>query len=821
MIRNSFNGGELSPEMQMRADVEIYERGCELLENFDVKQTGGVTRRRGFRYVADAQGSDSRIFCYRYRNDVRYLVEIGRSKLIVRDTEGALVAEFPHSWSPDAVRGMYTLQVNALLLLLSSNSYPMQLICGTDGAWTLDTYTFKVPPWRHTAYRDEGVTVVKRSDGNYRVELPESDETEGIPQAGDLLRVSYYTEPVNIQAKASEIFAQVSVAAEKNHLHSGIHYSAGTIIAVRQEAEAAVYSCIKDFDAKTMFVKGLIDPANYTGNFQLASDGGTADADIAELSESTSYTQGQRIRYQQGYWVIYTCIEDFDGGVDLADGKTDVSDYPGHFAVGMMIGSAPCKGKWNFYTSGTWYGSYEVRASYTGKQASGDWEYRSESFSRNASPSNSPVAGDESEEECWVSLWLTRVRAYGNIWNVRNFPADNCGNVLTIAGYKHDLVLRYIESNDESGEEHFEQIERVPTEISGNIESEDWSWSAFSDRYGYPRTACVLNQRLVFAGTRAQPQSIWMSRVDDIDNFDMTTADDGAIALTMSTSTQDPIRWMMSQNGRIMLGTEEGEYVIQSGTGTALSGANASVNGHGFIGSADMNALQCSDKIIYIERGGGRAMQYGYAYEQDAYISTDLTVFADHILSNGGGAVEGTVMRKPDAKAVLVLADGTLACMTYNTMHQVNAWHRYRTQGNFKSVAMLPNGNAADSLFAVVERGGKAYIEVMDAASGYRDNGGRDYSSVLLTNFLQSGRLGREKLAESKVMLYLTEDTPVDGLELSADGGEHWAAPNHAPSGTLKRGWYEDAAYGHYKRAKSIGFRCTGDRPLAVLALQG
>lgn len=821
MIRNSFNGGELSPEMQMRADVEIYERGCELLENFDVKQTGGVTRRRGFRYVADAQGSDSRIFCYRYRNDVRYLVEIGRSKLIVRDTEGALVAEFTHSWSPDAVRGMYTLQVNALLLLLSSNSYPMQLICGTDGAWTLDTYTFKVPPWRHTSYRDEGVTVVKRSDGNYRVELPESDETEGIPQAGDLLRVSYYTEPVNIQAKASELFARVSVAAEKNHLHSGIHYSAGTIIAVRQEAEAAVYSCIKDFDASTMFVKGLIDPANYTGNFQLASDGGTADADIAELSESTSYTQGQRIRYQQGYWVIYTCIEDFDGGVDLADGKTDVSDYPGHFAVGMMIGSAPCKGKWNFYTSGTWYGSYEVRASYTGKQASGDWEYRSESFSRNASPSNSPVAGDESEEECWVSLWLTRVRAYGNIWNVRNFPADNCGNVLTIAGYKHDLVLRYIESNDESGEEHFEQIERVPTEISGNIESEDWSWGAFSDRYGYPRTACVLNQRLVFAGTRAQPQSIWMSRVDDIDNFDMTTADDGAIALTMSTSTQDPIRWMMSQNGRIMLGTEEGEYVIQSGTGTALSGANASVNGHGFIGSADMNALQCSDKIIYIERGGGRAMQYGYAYEQDAYISTDLTVFADHILSNGGGAVEGTVMRKPDAKAVLVLADGTLACMTYNTMHQVNAWHRYRTQGNFKSVAMLPNGNAADSLFAVVERGGKAYIEVMDAASGYRDNGERDYSSVLLTNFLQSGRLGREKLAESKVMLYLTEDTPVEGLELSADGGEHWAAPNHAPSGTLKRGWYEDAAYGHYKRAKSIGFRCTGDRPLAVLALQG
>ncbi|UQT43579.1 hypothetical protein M5E88_13025 [Akkermansia muciniphila] len=65
--------------------------------------------------------------------------------------------------------------------------------------------------------------------------------------------------------------------------------------------------------------------------------------------------------------------------------------------------------------------------------------------------------------------------------------------------------------------------------------------------------------------------------------------------------------------------------------------ANARADSHGFVGSSDVPALMATDKVLYVERGGGRVYQYGYDYESDGFVSRDLTVFADHVLADGGG----------------------------------------------------------------------------------------------------------------------------------------------------------------------------------------
>ena len=41
----SFNTGELSDNMDARTDLEIYRKGCKLLENFYILPQGGVERR--------------------------------------------------------------------------------------------------------------------------------------------------------------------------------------------------------------------------------------------------------------------------------------------------------------------------------------------------------------------------------------------------------------------------------------------------------------------------------------------------------------------------------------------------------------------------------------------------------------------------------------------------------------------------------------------------------------------------------------------------------------------------------------------------------
>lgn len=841
--RNSFNGGELSPSMQMRVDMDVFQRGCSCVENFDIGQTGSVRRRRGFRKFAEAQGESSRLFAYKYRNDTRYLVEVGTQFLRVYSTDGTLVWETTSSYTAECMPSLRTLQINSVLLFTDTYLPPMQLVCDSSGEWRFELYPFKVPPWRYSEYRDHAVVVSRRSDGYYNVAFDVGEDVqEATPSTGEVLRVSFYTEAAEIKQSNATLFNRVTSHHEEGFISAETQVAKGAIIAVRRAPEYAVWSCVKAFDASTMFISGLIDPANYTGNFQISSDTTAYDQSIAELTNSTSFTQGQRVRFEQGYWDLFTCIADFDGARDFFSEGINPEDYPGHFVRGIMLGSAPCKGKWNFYPSGTWYGSYEVRASYEGQDADSDWEYRGEAFSRNIAPSNSPLAGDESDEECYVSLWLTRVRAYGESWSARNFPADSCGNVLTVSSYKHDLVLKYQEVWDSEAQvavdAYYILMDAVKTDWYGSITSIDWSWCAFSRKYGFPRLACIFNQRLVFAGTESQPQTIWLSQVDNIDNFDIITSESGGMALTMSSQTQDAIRWMASQNSRIMLGTAEGEYVIQSGSSGVMTYANATIVTHGFVGAAEVEAVQASDKIIYFERGGGRAMQHGYDYAQDAYISSDLTVFAEHILKDGGGVKEGCFLRKPDAKAVMVLQNGQLALMTYNSMHQVNAWHRYTTDGSFLSVAMLPNGNAADSLFAVVRRedvrevaddelvdpGDKVtryYIERMDDSCSWVDNGDRDYTSTLLTNALMSTQVGSSLKGEPQIAVYIMEPCPVRGVEFSVDGGEHWSVPSLYGYKSFPAGWHHDAAFAKYKYDRAVGFRVRGNRDFCVLGLQG
>ena len=90
MKRVAFNGGELSPELALRSDMDVYMRGAQTLENFDVSQMGGIRRRRGMRPFADAL-EGSRIIPYIYSTDDRYIVEINSEKLRVFNTSGAVI----------------------------------------------------------------------------------------------------------------------------------------------------------------------------------------------------------------------------------------------------------------------------------------------------------------------------------------------------------------------------------------------------------------------------------------------------------------------------------------------------------------------------------------------------------------------------------------------------------------------------------------------------------------------------------------------------------------------------------------------------------
>lgn len=822
MKRLAFNGGEIAPNMALRSDMDAYVRSCSSLLNWELSPTGGITRRRGMRPLADALPAASRLIPFTYSQELTYLVEISSTTIRVLDPVGAELARFesgePADWGYDSISSITWLQLNSILLILSPESPPMQLKILADYSWSLSPFSFKNPPWHSIEARDHEITITP--SGNYFLPSFHEDELEDetSPDPGDLLRVSYYTDRQEASAPASSLLAEpwTSFDTGSAGITSASSFAVGHHIAVATQPSYECFICTRDFTGSNDFTEGCTSPANYSGGdepcFIRAEDltGFDSITPITALSKSSTYKKGDKVKLRSGYWKLYTCIRSFSTS-DFLAGLTSPADYPSHFIAGVPVGNAlTSRGSWKFHCSGTWFGSYEIRRAYTKPDLSASWTTLGESLSLIGSASNNIITGNEEDEECYLRLFLTSVR-YQGADLASGWPPDECCNSLVASSYKHDMHLTYLPDG------LLQDSTPVKLPLSSKLTTDDWSWCAFNGRYGYPALAALHESRLVLASTALQPQTIWLSRTDDLDNFATGSTDDAALHLTMTTQTQAAICWLASRGSSIQLGTEDGEWVLQSGTGSALTPSSARIVNHGRIGSAHIPAVSAADRLLYCERGAGRLYQFAYDYSQDAFTSQDLTIFADHILAQGGGITGGTIVRKPFCVAIFTLVDGTLALMSYNTHHNVNAWHRWNTKGSIESVCALPNGNAPDNLYLITNRNGARSIELVNQDSPFLDAGSLHYTSEMETTAFTIPDADEPKRHQAELRLYLTTSTPASAITIRTASLSYNTI---ARTATLTPGWHSLCTISGWQHRPLIGIRVSGNNPCSILAVQ-
>lgn len=846
--RVAFNSGEFSPEMAVRYDVDPSMRALDILENWEVSPMGGIKRRRGMRFFAKAVSTEDKLFPFIYSyapsSNERFIVLVSSDSVRVFEPDsGSVVARFADgdvdeesgevlSWhcSPRSVRAY---QINKLLLLTSADTKPFVL--SYDGAeWSFSPWAFKNRPYRFNHQdRELPITIsVKGDDAEVSFdvnededELPLEDSTEA-----DYLQASFYLDQQELESTGSALRAGVNIATSLPSTATP-----GQAFAVPLEVETKYFVCVAtDGWPVSNYVAGLESPANYPSYFQPATDIDAAFIQKAkrvyslkDVQASGSVPLGTKIAFQSSYWEYWYCIKAFN---KPTDGGDSFADYPEYFWHGLPVGKAgTCKGAWSFFCSGVWYGKYEVVRNYDTGELNSNWEVRGTSCSRNFAASNLMVSGDESGEECYLRLRLVRSRRQNdydatqsganNI--LKGFPFDDCANRLIISSYKHNTVLKYTPA----ASSFWSVMDAVRPARTYTRQVYDWSWQAFSARYGYPIHATLLNSRLVFASTKEQPQTLWMSRVDDLDNFMTGNSDDAALWLTLNTTSQNPICWLQEQNQKLYVATSASENVIQTfGSGQTLTSSNAVCTKVGYVGSSEIPALLTANNVLYISRGGGRVYQFAYSLEADSLVSNDLSVFSSHIAEQHGGFGLSAMVSKPDAVAYFVMGDGSVALCTYDAAQKVSAWHRWTTNGSVLDVCVLPDGLKRDRVFFLVERDGTPYIEVVDDESEYADNEGGDYVSIFVTNALGNPLEQVVKKAPStpfSVCFGADVDLTTGLIEMTSDGGNRWTEiATHRPA--LEAGWHDNLiAPSGWGFNRKIGMRVSGNRGLHILGLQG
>lgn len=78
-IQSAFNGGELSPLLDGRSDVDKYRVGCSVLENFIPTVQGPIVRRGGTRYIGEVKDSADQTWFipFQYSPTSSYMIEVG------------------------------------------------------------------------------------------------------------------------------------------------------------------------------------------------------------------------------------------------------------------------------------------------------------------------------------------------------------------------------------------------------------------------------------------------------------------------------------------------------------------------------------------------------------------------------------------------------------------------------------------------------------------------------------------------------------------------------------------------------------------------
>lgn len=864
MIRNNFNGGIISPSMILRADLDNYKSSCRHLLNFDIMETGGITKRRGFHLVTnDADFSSNRepitttkdaaLFIFNASDDQTHLVVVDyehnapQENLIFKvyhvdeDDPTTYTKLFEQQliipgYQPLDMREMKATQINNIMLFTHPLFPIVELGIRSNSTWYVQRYKFKHQPWKDEEIQDHPITVKKVKGGYSAYDYTGKDVTF---QMTDGLRVSRYIEDTEIEYDYDAVTAKIKANIyNADELATKATFYPGKVFAFVRPAnnEKTYWICREDF-TEDLFVQGFIDPQSYPAVFSQIQNGTTAEqpvADIWYLSQSIcsplKLSKGKIFTFNTSYYEFWTAYKDLAAN----SGCKDPADRPDVFSRGMLLGYASCKDKWTFVNSGTWYGQFQVRACYEGQKNNftetgfieKEWEKRGEVFSKVGNPVNQEIGGDESLEECWIGLFLYNLRDFGNStlgFEVRSFPGDECDIRLTVNSYKHDLEFDQSSNGLQLKKnfDHYSEPENAEFP-EGGITTEYWSEPAFSTLNGFPTCSCLLDQRLVFAGTTAQPMTVWMSQTNDINNFDITEGDNSALALTIASDTQEPIRWMASQRGRLMVGTSQGEFVIDAGDGGAITNSNATCIQHGFNGSERVGCIMCDDSVIYMAKGGIRAKRYGYSEDVDGYVSTDLNVYADHIFKGLKGVKQIAVQKTPYNRLYFVTGTGNMRVLTYNARHNVMGWTQYSTNlGDFTSVANMQHKNKYDQLFCIIKGTDgvcKVYTSGIDATD-YRDEN-REYVCQLETTILSSTEIGGRKQNVNQIMLYIGEKTPAKGLYITTDSFKDLVLIPDADTKTLEVGWHSDLGFASHDYETTVGFQSISPNGLTILALQ-
>lgn len=642
LVQPAFTGGEVSPSLAARVDLARYGVSLKRCRNFIIRPTGGIDNRPGTRFIAQIEGDvPALLIPFEYSSEQAYVLEFTEQKIrIIR--EGVLLMDGP---DPLEVVTPY-LEAELPRIRYTQSADVLTLVHPNHAPRQLLRFSDSV--WQLRLFDfEEGPFQELNTELGDRVwanaELGETTlETNfGLFQA-DHVGSLFYMEPQELRA------VRPWEAGERDVPLNELRRSDGK-----------VYRCVSIPDILLIdFTYPLPDPLPaitgkrwyQTGTVRPTHDKGRAfdgPQDIRTTGDD-QYIQGVEWRYEHGGYGIVR-IDAFISPTEVE--VTVLTKLPSDVVGGP---DTPIRVDVGIVGDGT-----------------NELDVSALSFS-------SLEAAD------YVLAYDDGFETPIDIVQVKPGP-------ILVADVNLPIGVLLIVTQFGGGE-----MSSAYTDV--------WAFGAWNEVEGYPSVCGYYADRKVFANTPVQPQTLWMSRVGQYNNFGKSVplVDDDALTATINARKVNEIRALIPLDNLLVM-TVGCEWRVTAGQDGVLTPSSLALRPQCFFGSSWVEPEIVGAGALYIQERGGRVRDIGYQFDIDGYSGNDMTIFADHLVERNS-IIRMAYAQQPSSLVMAVRDDGEMMCMTYVKEQEVIAWSTWDTAGDvIEDVATIPEGTR-DAIYLLVRR---------------------------------------------------------------------------------------------------------------------
>lgn len=759
-LKSSFAGGELSPSMYGRTDIAKYDSGAAVLRNFFVLRYGGAANRPGFKFIAQTYNNKKAVLIpFMYSTDQNYIVEITAGRCQFYTDGGIVVKEDGTPYSiencfadkdlEDAAKIKYTQSADVLFIVHPAHA-PMTLTRYGSLDWRFEAMDITGGPFDASNFNSAYIVTKTQqwtTPGTYTVHIPAGiDSIEykiagagggggggnhmshgpylygGNGGSGELL-TGKMTATSNsdyqvIVGAGGAGGVGVKYSDSQTSGKSGGNSSFGNISA--RGGGGGYRATTPSYSSSEGEWIGGSDGANGTsygaggaGGNGTNWGGGTAGSGgngWVEILYSASIGDNTTVKASDVYGdITLTASDDIfaksDEGSLFSLTHFLETDYkkgtPSSTGGNLQVSVLP---KSNVYVEsfGFWDGNFSLEKY---DPVSLQWvNVRTQSGNRSQNYSLT----EENTSESIASYRVTSTEFNTDVWSGENEKQRGYITIQSIGGDYTGCVLitEYVSPTVVKG--------TVKKQLASTNETRDFAFAAWNGEKGYPSATGFYEDRLVFAGSKGFPQTFWTSKTGDYYNFgtSIPSADDDGITATLNGGQMNGIKAIIAF-GEMLLLTAGGEFKV-SGGGKAITGSNVLSQPQEYRGVSDVNPVTIGSRIIYVQHQGNIIRDLAYSYDVDKYTGDDLNLLASHLFE-GHKIISMAYQQIPNSIVWCVRDDGLLLGLTYIKEQDIYAWHQHTTAGGkFVSVCNI-GGSTEDKLYAVIERGGQYYVEIMES----------------------------------------------------------------------------------------------------------